>query len=472
MKSSDDTSKVQLQLDDEISEIKPLLAMFEDNIKLMKNMYIELAKLQNNIYEMKAFLAKNDTADPTSASKEESYLKIHSEILQKAEQMQKEYIETRIRIEKELAELVTNLISPLNSFDYAELISDPLAPLDDKASPAHRKIHKLLMLNYTHDFFTTMVVPALKEALIAQWSFKDFTNLPPEILRGPLSGQLDLTTSSKIRQTSTTMYTLFDENQANYLLKLVKKSNYEGVIKIVTADPQIMFRLAHYDQSDGSYKMMSPLQFAIQQLDSPMYYMFRNIIKDNPQLKEQYDKQFTEQTEHINIDELLNSFDALKINGASQETLLKVGKAQSKLPENLLNEFKCPNSWHLYLSNNNKPPQERFKIQLRSQPNNPFFSETDISSMPYIYLKAGQKFEWSNVGTQYTLWVVYDEDQELQKCLLIDDLKEIILDDDNINKMKNFFSNLFKARLNDYDNMRKEVGLSSKNTNEIKPDTF
>jgi hypothetical protein len=181
-------------------------------------------------------------------------------------------------------------------------------------------------------------------------------NIPSDIISRYFPLNLNAKNLSAITQSSKTLHTLFKPAlTASKLLYCVINAYWEEAKNIITDHPMLMFQPVLLPNESAA---ISPLKWAFQILDSYMWQIFFERIKDNSEWLLLFYNQRLAQTTYIDLEYIFSKYkDHISLckqtivcsyytNVAKlQKSLSELGKLQSQLPIHFLKMLCGAHSW-------------------------------------------------------------------------------------------------------------------------------
>jgi hypothetical protein len=165
---------------------------------------------------------------------------------------------------------------------------------------------------------------------------------------------LDLQDVSNVALTSKSMFKMFAKPlQIGTLLNLILAADYEKVKNIITRQPEIMFQWAPFKYENHTVKVenISALKLSFSLLDTRMWKICWEAIKDNPNYIAKFFAQSKETKNFLNLEPLFTEYKnyhmqykrwlrGIIYNTALEQAWLAVGRMQRKiLPVHMMKEF-------------------------------------------------------------------------------------------------------------------------------------
>jgi hypothetical protein len=242
---------------------------------------------------------------------------------------------------------LTRFFSLLTTDERIKLLSKPLDRLPEDASIEYKYAHQLMKVNAEED---KAVYQMLRDILNSTDHPAPLTDILVEVQNEVIAPPLTLKDMRAAQTTNSYNNTFLfrgEPSDAAQLLECVRNPDYEEAEKLVSANPALMFRYASYKDMYGNYVMTCPLDEAFTELNSHMYYMFYDKVKDNPPLLKKFIEHMNRPREYFDIEPLVSAYvtyyNMLQDKGVSEEELENqwkvMGKEQAKLPRHMLKEF-------------------------------------------------------------------------------------------------------------------------------------
>jgi hypothetical protein len=189
---------------------------------------------------------------------------------------------------------------------------------------------------------------------------RELKHLPPDFLQyelAPLIGLADINSLSK--DGNTLFGKTLNQCKAIRLFHGIREENYSEAEKLMNDNLSLMLQPIRFNILNGGYEWTTPLKEAFKRLDTPMWTMYFNKIKNDVGYVRLFNQQARDTNQHVSFEYIFtayktfdNQYSLWEKHQITDEELktswLDLGKKQAIFPKHLLNEFfREGGSWDL-----------------------------------------------------------------------------------------------------------------------------